>query len=40
MGSLFRDQSTFNQDICGWDISKITKWGLAFDGANALSNAN
>jgi surface protein len=37
MGSLFRDKSSFNEDISAWDTSGVTDMGNMFRGASSFN---
>ncbi|MGL1886616.1 MAG: BspA family leucine-rich repeat surface protein, partial [Reichenbachiella sp.] len=38
MGSMFREATAFNQDISGWDISKVHSFARMFQGASSFNN--
>ena len=37
MSDLFKNNSTFNQNISSWDVSSVTNMGSMFDGAEAFN---
>jgi len=38
MEGMFRDSKAFNQDISGWNVSKVTNFNGMFSGAEAFDN--
>ena len=37
MKQLFQDKTSFNEDISGWDVSKVTDMALMFQSATAFN---
>lgn len=37
MAFLFKDETTFNEDISGWDVSNVTRMSYMFFGASAFN---
>ena len=36
-GGMFRDATTFDGDLSGWDVSKVTDMSFMFDGASSFN---
>jgi len=39
MSSMFRDASSFNQDISSWDVDQVSRYSFISSGATMM-NAN